>query len=106
MKRLKERWQLTSNYQLFIVFLVFAITGSSSAKLAGPVTDAMGITSDMVGWYIYWPIRLIVIFPVYQVLLVFFGWLFGQFNFFWNFEKKMLRSMGLGFIFRNEQVEK
>lgn len=106
MKRLKERWQLTSNYQLFIVFVVFAITGSSAAKLAGPVTDAMGITDDVVGWYVYWPIRLIVIFPVYQVLLVTFGWLFGQFKFFWNFEKKMLKSMGLGFLFRHERVEK
>jgi hypothetical protein len=25
-----------------------------------------------------------------------FGWLFGQFNFFWEFEKKMLKRFGLG----------
>jgi hypothetical protein len=39
-----------------------------------------------------------LIFPFYQVLLVFFGFIFGEFAFFWNFEKKMLRAMKLGFI--------
>lgn len=100
MKKLKERWNLTSNKQLTIVFIVFAITGSSSAKLAGPLTDVFGVTREM-GWLIYWPFRLLIIFPIYQVLLVFFGWLFGEFKFFWWFEKKMLKSMGLGFIFKD-----
>ncbi|HLV93071.1 MAG TPA: DUF6787 family protein [Aequorivita sp.] len=102
MKKLKERWELKSNWQLFVVFLVFAITGSSSAKLAGPVTDFFEITKEM-GWYVYWPFRILIIFPVYQVLLVFFGWVFGEFDFFWGFEKKMLRSMGLGFLLKKEK---
>ena len=42
---------------------------------------------------------ILLIFPVYQILLVAFGWLFGQFKFFWNMEKKMLRRLGLGFLF-------
>ena len=97
MKKLKQRWNLTSNWQLTVVFVVFAITGSTSAKFAGPLTDVVGITEEM-GWYIYWPVRILIIFPIYQVLLVFFGWLFGEFEFFWNFEKKMLRAMKLGFL--------
>jgi hypothetical protein len=32
------------------------------------------------------------------VLLVIIGALFGQFTFFWEFEKKMLDRMKLGFI--------
>jgi len=40
----------------------------------------------------------LIILPIYKVLLVFFGWVFGEFHFFWNFAKKMLRSMGLGFL--------
>jgi hypothetical protein len=43
-----------------------------------------------------------LIFPIYQVLLVFFGFIFGQFKFFWNFEKKMLSRMGLGFLFNSK----
>lgn len=98
MKKLKKRWNIKTNGQLFIVFLVFAITGSSAAKLAAPVTDLFEIKREM-GWYIYWPFRILIIFPIYQVLLVFFGWVFGEFAFFWNFVKKMLRGMGLGFLF-------
>lgn len=99
MKKLKERWNVESNTQLYIIFLVFAITGSSSAKLAAPVTEFFGVSKEM-GWYVYWPFRILIIFPIYQVLLVFFGWIFGQFNFFWTFEKKMLRNLGLGFLIK------
>lgn len=99
MKKLKERWNVESNWQLTVIFIVFAITGSTSAKIAAPITEAIGIYKEM-GWYIYWPVRIFAIFPVYQVLLVFFGWLFGEFQFFWNFEKKMLRHLGLGFLFK------
>ena len=101
MKKLKERWNLTSDWQMFVVFLVFAITGSTAAKFAGPITESLGITKDL-GWYIYWPSRILIIFPIYQLLLVFFGWLYGEWQFFWPFEKKMLRYTGLGFVLKNE----
>ena len=100
MEKLKKRWNISSNWQLTVIFVVFAITGSSAAKFAGPATDVLGITKD-IGWYFYWPIRILLIFPLYQVLLVFFGWLFGEFDFFWNFEKKMIRSMRLGFLLKD-----
>ncbi len=99
MKKLKERWNINSNLQLGIIFLVFAVTGSTAAKIAGPVTDFIGISSDVNPW-LYWPIRILIIFPAYQVFLVTFGWLFGEFEFFWNFEKKMLRGIGLGFLLK------
>lgn len=99
MKRLKQRWGVTSNWQLAIIFVVFAITGSASAWLSKPFCEWLGITKDDLGnWFT--PVRLLLIFPIYQVLLVAIGFLFGQFTFFWAFEKKMLRSMGLGFIFK------
>lgn len=97
MKKLKERWNIDSNWQLTVIFVVFAITGSTAAKFAGPVADWIGLSKELNPW-VYWPVRLLLIFPIYQVLLVFFGWVFGEFQFFWNFEKKMLRGMGLGFL--------
>ncbi len=100
MKKLKQRWSITSNWQLTVIFIVFALTGSTAAKFAGPMTEAIGLTKE-VGWYIYWPVRILIIFPIYQVLLVTFGWLFGEYIFFWNFEKKMLHSMKLGFLLKN-----
>lgn len=99
MKKLKERWEIESNFQLIIIFTVFAITGSASAWLSKPFSIWLGITKDDFGFW-FTPLRLLLIFPIYQVLLVFIGFLFGQFRFFWAFEKKMLRSMGLGFLFK------
>jgi hypothetical protein len=92
MNRLKEKWQITSNLQLAIIFIVFAITGSTASKIAAPVVHFFGIYSET-NPILYWPLRIILIFPLYQVLLVLFGWIFGQFKFFWAFEKKMLRRL-------------
>ncbi|NER13803.1 diacylglyceryl transferase [Leptobacterium flavescens] len=96
MEKLKKRWGIHSNFQVLVIFIVFAITGSVSAKLAAPLTEYIGLTKENTNGWIYWPVRILLIFPIYQVLLVFFGWLFGQFKFFWSFEKKMLKRMGLG----------
>ncbi|SDR83334.1 DUF6787 family protein [Gramella sp. MAR_2010_147] len=100
MKKLKDRWGIDSNWQLFIIFLVFAITGSTAAKLASPFVNLLGIYQETSHWAIYWFARIFLIFPIYQVLLVFFGWIFGQFQFFWAFEKKMLSRLGLAKVFK------
>jgi len=95
MEKFKQRWGISSNFQLVVIFVVVAITGSASARLAGPFVELIGISSDAIHPVLHWVIRLILIFPIYQILLVTIGWLFGQFNFFWNFEKKMLRRIGI-----------
>lgn len=98
MSNFKQRWNITSNWQVFVILVVFAVTGSTSALLSKPILEFIGITKDTVSGWLYYPLYIILIFPVYQVLLVSFGFIFGQFKFFWSFEKKMLRSMKLGFI--------
>ncbi len=100
MEKLKQRWGITSNFQLVVIFIVFAVTGSSSAYLSKPVLEWMGFTKDIVSLWLYYPLYLILIFPIYQVLLLFFGFISGQFKFFWWFEKKMLKGIGLGFLFK------
>jgi hypothetical protein len=99
MEKLKQRWGVESNFQLTVIFIVFAITGSASAMVSKPVCLWLGITKEDFG-FLFTPIRLILIFPLYQVLLVSIGFLFGQFAFFWKFEKKLLRKLGLGFLFK------
>lgn len=98
MKKLKERWGITSNFQLTVIFIVFAITGSTSAWISKPILSAIGITRDSMNPLIYWPLYIILILPVYKILLIIIGTLFGQHNFFKNFLFKMLRSMRLGII--------
>jgi hypothetical protein len=94
MEKLKKRWGIESNFQIIVIFFVFAITGSSAVRLAAPICGFFGVFKETSPWYLYWFVRILLIFPLYQILLVCFGWLFGQFSFFWKFEKKMLVRLG------------
>lgn len=98
-EKLKQRWGINSNWQVIIILIVFTITGSTSVFIAKPVIEFLGITKDL-GGFIYWFLRILVIFPLYQILLISFGWIFGQYKFFWNFVRKFLSRMGLGFIYK------
>ena len=99
MNKLKQRWGIATNFQLAIIFIVFALTGSASAWLSRPFCLWLGISKEDLGFW-FTPVRLLLIFPIYQVLLVLIGFLFGQFKFFWAFEKKMLQRLGFGFFFK------
>lgn len=95
MERLKEKWNINSNFQLIIIFIVFSVTGSLSLLVSGPLLDFLFIKKDLLSPYFFWPLRILIVFPIYQVLILIVGTLFGQFNFFWSFEKKMLSRIGL-----------
>ncbi len=100
MSKLKERWGISSNFQLIIIFIVFGITGSSSVYVGAPLLEFLSLTKEsfpdnFLGVTLYYVLRILIIFPIYQILLVAFGFLFGQFKFFWAFEKKMLSRMGI-----------
>jgi hypothetical protein len=90
LERLKTKWGITSNFQMAVVFIVFAITGSSSLWVAKPVLTMIGITDEMNPW-IRVPLRIVLILPVYQVMLLIIGAAFGQFTFFLNLQKKWWR---------------
>ena len=80
--------------QLIIIFIVFGITGSLSVVLGKYVLINIFGESFLNNDY-YWLLRLILIFPIYQVLLIIVGALFGQFRYFWEIEKKILIKMKL-----------
>jgi hypothetical protein len=101
MKKLKKRWNVTSNWQVFVILLVFSITGYTSLMIAKPILSFVGLGKSTTNPWIYRPLRILLIFPFYQILIVFYGWLLGQFSFFWNFEKKMLRRLGFKKCFKS-----
>lgn len=95
MDKLKTRWGIEHNWQIIVILIVFAVTGSTASYIGKPILSFLSITPESFSSFGYWTIRILLLFVVYQFLLVFFGWLFGQYKFFWNFEKKMLRRLGL-----------
>lgn len=94
LEKLKKRWGIDNNWQIVIILIVFAVTGSTASYIGKPILLFLNITTDSMGTLSYWVIRIILLFVMYQFMLVFFGWLFGQYKFFWNFEKKMLSRIG------------
>lgn len=94
MKKLKERWGITSNIQIVIILLVFSITGSLSLKLSGVALEFLGIDKASMNPWFYWPLSVLTTFVLYQILLVSIGTIFGQHKFFWAMEKKMLSRIG------------
>ncbi|MBU2921238.1 hypothetical protein KO504_07770 [Winogradskyella psychrotolerans] len=93
-KKLEKKWILDYKWEMIRVFMVFAFTGTSSLFVGRPIIKLIGITKENLNPILYWFLFIIIGLIFYQILLVMFGWLFGQFKFFWEFEKKMLRRFG------------
>ncbi|AJA67249.1 diacylglyceryl transferase [Myroides odoratimimus] len=96
MEKLKQRWGITSNWQMGVILLVFAITGSTAAYISKPILTSIGLDRATTNPFIYWVLYIVLILPVYKVILICVGTIFGQHRFFWNFVMKMLRRMGFG----------
>lgn len=91
----RERWGCQSNWQVIMIFIVFSITGSMAVALAHPVVHLFGLSRETTNPWIFWPIRIAIIFPIYQVLLVVVGSLLGQHQFFFRYAKKILKRLGI-----------
>lgn len=92
MQKFKTKWNLTSNWQVIIIFIVFSITGSAAMLVRKLVFDLIGITSDTSLW-IKVPLYILILIPAYQVLLLVIGALLGQFQFFYAFQKRNFRFL-------------
>jgi TctA family transporter len=89
--KLKKRWKV-SGTQLFLILCVFAITGSLTAYLSRQITSWLDIEKYS---FLFWALKLIVLLFGYQVIILLVSIPFGQFSFFWNYEKKILKRMGI-----------
>ncbi|MEL6561393.1 MAG: DUF6787 family protein [Bacteroidota bacterium] len=88
-KKLKDRWELSHNYQVWLVLVVFACTGFSVMFLKPYVLVFFEDVNRTVFNITYY----ILIFPVYNLILLFYGFIFGLFNFFWEFEKRTFNKI-------------
>ncbi len=87
--------KIESFFQFALVMIVFAITGSLSLIVTVSLFEVLNLNVDSFSPLVFWPLRIIFIFFVYQVLLLIIAIPFGQFRYFWQFEKKILSRFGL-----------
>jgi len=84
--KLQSKWNLKNTWQVIIVLIVFACTGFTVMFLRVPVIDFFigeGERSTLFNILYF-----IFIFPIYNIILLAYGFVFGHFRFFWEFEKK------------------
>ncbi|MBX9853484.1 MAG: hypothetical protein K2X86_17200 [Cytophagaceae bacterium] len=86
-EKLKNRLNITSNKQFWTIMLVFALTGFTFLFVKKPIYEIVGITPNT-PFYLRTIIWILCVFPMYYVFLLFYGFIFGQFNFFWGMVKK------------------
>ena len=83
-EKLKKRWNIESDWQVAIILLAFTLTGFSTLYVHKLVDQMLGI--DESSPFIYKVLVFIVIvLPVYNILLIIYGSLLGQYKFFKNF---------------------
>ncbi|TLX73418.1 prolipoprotein diacylglyceryl transferase [Labilibacter sediminis] len=87
LNKLKLRWGIDSNFQIILILIVFSVTGSAAVYVKKIIFDLLNIDADTSLW-IKIPMYIITIIPSYQILLLVVGTIFGQFRFFYNFQKK------------------
>ena len=97
--RIKKKWGIENSFQFIVILIVFAVTGSASAGISGPIADYFEL--DNLHVLLYWPIRLLIVFPVYQILLIWFGFVFGVIVSINNFSK---RQIHIQFFFKNVNI--
>ena len=88
-QKLLKLFKVENYFRLLIIFTVFGITGSLSVVLGKYVLISF-FSSNIQNNEFYWLIRILLIFPLYQILLIIIGTLFGEFKYFWAIEKKIL----------------
>ena len=84
-KRLRSRWGVSGS-RAVVILIVFALTGFTVMFLKRPVVAwaAGNGEQPLVFTILYY----VLILPVYNLFLLIYGALLGQFRFFWEFEKR------------------
>ncbi len=92
-KRLQEKWGVSTR-QFWIIFIAFALTGTTTAALTRYITAWLGMDAQTFWvWKVLLRIGMLVL--GYQFILLGYGALLGQWAFFWKYEKKLLQKLGI-----------
>src|SRR5271170_3380818 len=90
LQKLQSRWKVNNLFHVVIILIVFGLTGSTVAYLTKPVFRYF-FDEWTPAWA--WVAYMILILAMYNLFLLFFGLIFGQFSFFWNFEKRFFKGI-------------
>lgn len=88
--RLKQKWGIQSNFDFTLIMVVFSLAGMNVALCRKPLFHLLGVRADTALW-IKTLLYLALVFPAYQISLLVYGFILGQFDFFWNKQKALVQ---------------
>ena len=91
--RLKDKWGIESAFSFWMIMLTFTLAGMSITQVRPLYWNLLGFTKEHPSMWVKVPTYLLLVFPTYQISLIIFGTLLGQFRFFWAKEKAMGRAL-------------
>ena len=95
LQKIIDKFHAKSFKHLIIIFLVFALSGSASVLMSSSILTALNL-KELINFYpLYILVRIILLIPIYQLVLIIIATLFGEFRYFWNFEKKFFKRLRL-----------
>ena len=89
--KLKNKWNITSTKDFILIMIVFSLAGMAIGFERKIVFHLFGIDKDPLWVKILVYVPMIV--PIYQLNLLVFGFLLGQFEFFLEKEKRLVRFL-------------
>lgn len=92
--KMQQKWGLETTRQVLLILAVFTLSGSTVVWLRKGLFYLLGYNEATPFW-LKTITYILFIFPTYQTLLLCYGFLLGQFSFFWEKEKKMFRWLVL-----------
>lgn len=84
-EKLKAKWKV-SGTKFILIMCVFAITGTTTAWLTRQITTWLDISAGSLN---FWLLKIGVLLIGYWILILIVALPFGQFQFFWNYEKRV-----------------
>lgn len=87
-----SKWKV-GPLQFTLILCTFAVTGTLTAWISRQAPGWVGLEPDD-HWAWRALLRLVVLIFGYQVIILLVALPFGQFPFFWAYEKKILRRFG------------
>jgi|TARA_B110000305_G_scaffold147070_1_gene163269 uncharacterized membrane protein len=93
MQKMIKVFHASSLSHLVIIFTVFAITGSLSVTVTEPIIQFINLKSFITFYPFYLIVKILIVLICYNILLITFGTLAGQFKYFFNMQKKFLRRL-------------
>ncbi|REA60200.1 hypothetical protein DSL64_15775 [Dyadobacter luteus] len=92
--KMQRKWGLETTREVLLTLAVFTLSGSTVVWLRKGLFKLLEYDVTTPFW-LKAVVYILFIFPTYHTLLLCYGFLLGQFSFFWQKEKKMIRWLVL-----------